>query len=121
MGYFKNLLVGVDQLGNAIAAGNPDNTISSRVGYFSLDKDRVTSYWKTMEFIIDTTFRPVDGPNHCRDSFYADHEDVFYDGGNDFVRVILSIIIIISCIKISILLYTIWVVRRLFGYKKNNF
>jgi len=121
MGYFKNLLVGLDQLGNTIAARYPDNTISARVGYFSLDKDSITSYGRTMEFIIDTTFWPVDDPNHCRDSFSADPEDVFYEGGSDFVRMLLSTIIVIACIPISIVLYSIWAIRRLFGYKKNYF
>lgn len=30
--YFLNLLIALDQLGNAIVAGDPDETISSRAG-----------------------------------------------------------------------------------------
>lgn len=30
--YIWNLLIAIDQLGNAILAGNPDETISSRMG-----------------------------------------------------------------------------------------
>jgi hypothetical protein len=33
--YFFNLLISMDQLGTAIAAGNPDNTISVRIGHFA--------------------------------------------------------------------------------------
>jgi len=32
MPYAFNILIAIDQLGNAIADGNPDNTISARVG-----------------------------------------------------------------------------------------
>lgn len=30
--YFWNILIAIDQLGNAVAAGDPDETISSRAG-----------------------------------------------------------------------------------------
>ena len=30
--YFKNVLIGIDQLVNALLGGDPDETVSSRVG-----------------------------------------------------------------------------------------
>jgi hypothetical protein len=36
--YFFNLLISMDQLETAIAAGNPDNTISVRIGHFAHDE-----------------------------------------------------------------------------------
>ncbi|GAB5466965.1 MAG: hypothetical protein Kapaf2KO_24010 [Candidatus Kapaibacteriales bacterium] len=42
MRYLKNLLISFDQLGNTIAGGNPDNTISSRLGHF-LEKEKTGS------------------------------------------------------------------------------
>lgn len=33
--YFSNFFVAIDQLGNTVAGGNPDNTISARVGYYN--------------------------------------------------------------------------------------
>ena len=122
MGYVKNILISIDQLGNAIAGGNPDNTISSRVGYFSQVGKSITSmYWRTLEKIINFAFWPVDGPNHCQLAFEDDPEETFYDGGSDFVRFVLSLIIIVACLPISIILYAIWLVRKIFGYKKNEF
>lgn len=44
MSYFKNILVSVDQLGNAICGGNPDNTISARVGFFSQTSKSIKFY-----------------------------------------------------------------------------
>ena len=46
------VLVAIDQLGNAIAGGNPDSTISARVGFFSEMAKRGKSYWKGLESII---------------------------------------------------------------------
>ena len=118
MGYLKNLLVAVDQLGNTIAGGDPDNTISARVGYFSQvpKTTKIRGYWKTMELIINFTFWPVDGPDHCQQAFEADPEETFKDGGSDFVRVLLGLIIIMFCAPIAIILYLFWIVSRIFGF-----
>lgn len=113
MKYFFNILVAIDQLGNAICGGNPDNTISARVGYFSQVTTNWTKwYWKTFEKVINFTFWPVDGPDHCLQAFEADAKETFYDNNGDFFRVLLSIIIVVFCIPISIILYTFWVIKE---------
>lgn len=38
--YFWNVLISLDQLGNALAAGSPDETISSRAGKAMRDGKR---------------------------------------------------------------------------------
>jgi len=38
MNWATGVLIGIDQLGNAIAGGNPDSTISARVGNFANKK-----------------------------------------------------------------------------------
>lgn len=117
MRYFKNVLISVDQLGNAICGGDPDNTISARVGYFSqADRSVKKWYWKALEKIINFTFWPVDGENHCQEAFEADPEETFYDNRGDVARVFMSIIIIASCIPISIILYSVWLIKKIFGY-----
>ena len=63
------ILIAIDQLGNAIAGGNPDSTISARVGYFSDKTLREKTlgrhaYWKGLERIIDFAFFPIDGEKH---------------------------------------------------------
>lgn len=40
MKYAKNILIGIDQLINTICGGNPDETISSRVGKRRDKKER---------------------------------------------------------------------------------
>ena len=99
------ILVAIDQLGNAIAGGNPDSTISARVGYFSEEAKRGKSYWKSLEAIIDFAFYPIDGPKHCYQAWQS--EDEHFWRGNDFMRFILSVIIIIVCPVIAIVLYVL--------------
>ena len=100
------VLVAIDQLGNAIAGGNPDATISARVGYFSANAKRGQSYWRLLEAIIDFAFRPIDGPRHCYQAWQADKDERF-QRGSDLTRVLLSAIIFIACPLIAILLHTL--------------
>lgn len=59
-----NILIGLDQLANAILRGNPDETISSRVGRAAIAGKR----WGLIcESIINKLFVILgDDPNHCR-------------------------------------------------------
>ena len=111
-----NVLVAIDQLGNAIAGGNPDITISARVGYFAnrSKKRRFRFYWLFLEAIIDVTFYPIDGPNHCLKALEKDPEGHVH--GNDFMRAILGTIAVVSCIFICV--FT-WLAYAL-GYRPSN-
>ncbi len=115
MTYFKNLLVGIDQFGNAICGGNPDNTISARIGYFALPTSKTSGYyWQGVEAIVNFTFWPVDGPGHCLQAFEADPEEIFYDNNGDVFKGLLSVVIVIACVPISTLLYLYWLVKKIF-------
>ena len=108
-GWTLAVLIAIDQLGNAIGGGNPDSTISARVGHFANDTSGATSrskraYWKTLEKIIDFAFEPIDGKGHCKNAAAADH-DGRYERGNDITQFILSMIIIIVCPFIAIVLW----------------
>lgn len=64
MSYIKNVLVAIDQLGNAICGGNPDVTISARTGYFAnISNTKLKPWWRIMEAIINFAFKPIDGPD----------------------------------------------------------
>jgi hypothetical protein len=101
MAWLKNVLVAIDQLGNAIAGGNPDLTISARVGYhISTDKG---AYWISLQKVIDFTFYPLDGPGHCLQSYRADIEDYKDESGSDVARAMLGGIIVIACAGLCVL------------------
>lgn len=59
-GYFRNLLIGFDQLINTVTGGHPDETLSSRCG--RLGHRYPYKAWKVL---IDAMFYPFQGPNHC--------------------------------------------------------
>lgn len=62
--YLLNLAVAADQGWNAILGGNPDETISSRVGRAALN-DR--PFAAELEWLIDALFRLLGAaPGHCR-------------------------------------------------------
>jgi hypothetical protein len=70
--YTYGLWIAQDQLVNAIHGGNPDITVSSRVGYLSQQGSQTARY---MEIVIDWLFyKAVKQENHCRVSIEADEE-----------------------------------------------
>lgn len=74
----------------------------------------VTKYfWKGLAKVINFTFWPVDGPDHCKQAFEADPQEIFNDKNGDVFRVLLTVIIVATCIPISIILYAQWAIRKL--------
>lgn len=62
--YLLNIAIALDQGCNALLGGNPDETISSRVGRAAMN-DR--AFAAEAEWLVDAMFRLLgDGPGHCR-------------------------------------------------------
>lgn len=123
MGYILNTLISIDQLGNVLAGGDPDNTISARVGFYNHhfpDEKKVTFFWKAFEWIIDTTFWPVDGPDHCHEAYHNDAGEFFDTGTKDWAVALLSIFITFTCIFIAALLYTLYLLTIISPKKINR-
>jgi hypothetical protein len=101
--YWLNVLVAIDQLGNAVADGNPDNTISARVGYFASNEHRnsIKGYWKTLEKVIDFAFAPIQGPGHCYNAWRAEADEIDTPGSY-IARIILGIFVAAGCLIISV-------------------
>jgi hypothetical protein len=62
--YFYNILIGVDQLVNAILGGDPDETISSRIG------KRAREGYKISIFL--SKFLDIFDKNHAEDAIEED-------------------------------------------------
>jgi hypothetical protein len=107
--YISHLFISVDQFGNALAGGNPDNTISARVGYYNhhyYKTNKVPWYWSLFERIIDTAFYPVDGPAHCHEAYHNDAGEVFdHRVTNVMIALAATLVIIPSCVLIALLFY----------------
>lgn len=71
MSYLLNVAIAIDQFGNAVLGGEPDETISSRVGRASLRGVWIAKYvWEPM---IDAIFRRLAGQQrHCYESIEWD-------------------------------------------------
>lgn len=110
--WVMGILISIDQFGNAIARGNPDSTISARIGYNNRPNGGIsTKYWRTLEKVVDITFEPIDGPRHCLEAYYSDrHEDfTAYEIVKLIPKIILAVIVGVSCIPIFIFI-RLWVI-----------
>ena len=114
--WLYGVLVAIDQLGNALAGGDPDARISTRVGFHCQRKRMVHfGYWNLLRVIIDFTFLPIDGPDHCAKAYGADH-GAHHENGSDAARAILGVVVILFC---ALLVPVIWLLSRL-GYVRKT-
>ena len=72
--YIWNILISIDQLGNTILGGSPDETISSRLGKWGAlhRKDKNIKYY--IAVIICWLLNLID-ENHCKKSIEEDEGD----------------------------------------------
>lgn len=76
--WFVNILIGIDQLGNAFAGGDPDETISSRLGKLARRHGGKIPWYRPLSWLIAWGLEVVD-PGHIRDAIEED------EGGNAVV------------------------------------
>jgi hypothetical protein len=96
------VLIAIDQLGNALAGGYADSTISARVGYNARHANPARqNYWRLLEWVINYTFLPLDGSDHCYQAYLAGNKTHYRDG-SDLMRVILSTLIFFNAMPIAI-------------------
>jgi hypothetical protein len=106
MKYVLNVLVAIDQLGNALGGGNPDNTVSARVGFFAKRAQLGRFCWQCLEKIIDFAFYPLDGPKHCQKAVLKD-PDEDYLAGKTLPYIILGLLILLTTPIIGVILHLI--------------
>jgi hypothetical protein len=66
-----NIAVSVDQLGNTLAGGDPDETISSRLGKLKVKYGGKIPVWRQPACFIDWCLDKID-PNHSIESIEPD-------------------------------------------------
>lgn len=98
-GSFMKLLLNIDRLGNALAGGSHMNTISGRVG-----SKVITSahpFWQFLERVINTTFAPIDGKNHCYKAFLWEAsriEHIEHRRSSDVALSVLAVLSVLGCV-----------------------
>ena len=96
--WFMQVLLGLDQLGNALAGGHHDSTVSARIGYHLYNPNGARGmYWSFLEFVVNLTFSPVDGPHHCRMAYCSDRNEDFREGGF-LAKVVLVVLVLVTCL-----------------------
>lgn len=105
--YWLNIGISTDKWGNSFSGGSHNNTISARVGDYSNRKGVYSLFWCVLEWIINFAFYPVDGPEHCYKAFKKEKEDSTFREGNWLGRIVLMPIVVIVCILIGSILWTI--------------
>jgi len=66
-----NILIGIDQLGNAFLGGDPDETISSRLGKIKRKHNGVIPWHRPLSKIVDYGLDKID-PGHSIDAIEHD-------------------------------------------------
>lgn len=69
--YCLNFLISIDQLGNTLAGGDPDETISSRLGKLKLKHKGSIPWYRPLSKIIDWGLDKID-PGHSIDAIECD-------------------------------------------------
>jgi len=69
--YILNVLIGLDQLGNALTGGDPDETVSSRIGKIKRRHGGSIPFYKPIPAVIDRFLELVDD-NHSIDAIEED-------------------------------------------------
>lgn len=77
--WILNILTGIDQMGNVLAGGDPDETISSRLGKLKVKHGGIIPWTRPLSKIIDKMLDTID-PNHSIDAIeYDEGKDAIYD------------------------------------------
>mgnify|MGYP001359820842 FL=1 len=99
--YIKNQLVWFDQGVNSWGGGNPDCTISACAYIYRKGK-----FWGLMEKVIDYTFKPIDGPQHCMQAYHSDSSEDYTNGGylrKGFIGLCVLIFCVVAILPIKII------------------
>jgi hypothetical protein len=69
--WFLNILLSLDQLGNTLLGGDPDETISSRLGKLKRRHGGTIPWTRPLSKIVDWGLEKID-PGHSTDSIEED-------------------------------------------------
>ena len=69
--YLLNVLIGLDQMGNALLGGDPDETISSRLGKMKVKYGGSIPWRRPLSRVVDWGLDRID-PNHSIDAIEHD-------------------------------------------------
>ncbi len=107
--YLGQVLQAISQLGNALCGGRSDVSISARIG----QKKCKNWYWRYANWLVDLTFYPVDGPDHCYRAWQKDADESYAAKGGVLMLIPLTVLYTTVC---YVLLPITWTVGNLAMY-----
>ena len=69
--WLLNILISIDQFGNTITGGDPDETISSRLGKMKVKHGGRIPWYRPLSKVVDFGLDKID-PNHSIDAIEKD-------------------------------------------------
>ncbi len=93
----------LDQTGNFIANGDPDSTISARIGHHTRPEVKYPGrFWLWMRDIVDWAFYPWDGPGHCGGAYVYDRHERFRAVGW-FSGPVMAVFVVLGCAAVVVI------------------
>lgn len=125
-GHLFRVLYHIDLLLNVLTGGNPQVTVSGRVGYYNLKQFKykfkpLKWYWSLMRRIIDSTFEPVDGEQHCFNAYEMHIKEFKEDyGGREACKIIFDkgSVVFLSLLLILTSIACLFIYPLTHGYTK---
>lgn len=109
--YIGRMLNATSQWFNALIGGNPDVSISARIGYNGLHNHNL--FWMLCELIVDFTFYPIDGSQHCHNAYKRDIDEEYESNLFKGVGIVLmAIIMLVACFLLMPLTWLYYVIRK---------
>jgi len=89
--YIWNVLIGLDQLLNAVCLGDPDETVSSRLGKLKLRRGGQLTWgdWFGIALPLDWILDKID-PGHSIDAIESDEGQPVYDRRGNVVGLVIG-------------------------------
>ena len=106
------VLQALSQLGNALAGGQADVSISARIG----QKRKRNGYWRFANDLVDFAFFPVDGRDHCYNAWQKDKDESYIATGNFLTFGILTLLFTGVCLLLIPITWTVgWLYAWIVG------
>lgn len=91
--WLVNVFYNFSRVGNSLANGNRDVSVSGRLGYNKLAKGGV---WSVLAAIVDWAFLPVDGKNHCERQAHEEFDHGIREGSDRALAVICALVVLFT-------------------------
>lgn len=110
--YIGRIMNAFSRLGNTVIGGHHNVSISARIGYNVTHNNNL--FWRICEQVVDRTFYPIDGKEHCKNAYIRWMHEPYFTGGSFVFMVILVCILQVVCLPLMIVFYLYFLIKKIF-------